>query len=85
MIIFFYAQVIKELLQSARAGKPIDENEIPPAIGTIAISSSQPTIVPQQVPVRAPSPPPQRPSVASLPINDKPVVSARKLDLLDYN
>ncbi len=89
--------MIKELLQSARTGAPINESEIPPAIGAAAgaaTPSSQPTIVSQQVPIRAPSPPPplpqqqqqqQPPSTASLPINNKPVVSERKLVLLDSN
>jgi len=84
--------LIKELLQSARTGAPINESEIPPAIGAgAATPSSQPTIVSQQVPIRAPSPPPplpqqqQQSSTASLPINNKPVVSERKLVLFGSN
>jgi len=67
-------------LKTARAGRPIDESEIPPAIGVGAATtpSAQPTIVPQQLSTRPPSPPPRPPPVVSLPINDRPVVSERK-------
>ncbi len=76
----FDAQSIPELLQTARAGKPIDESKIPPVIGVAVTSSVPPATAPQHAPLQtaSPSPPPQPPVVA-LPINDKPVISGRKL------
>jgi coiled-coil and C2 domain-containing protein 1 len=68
-------KIIQELLQTARAGRPINESEIPPAIGVTATSSAQPEDISQPLSTRAPSPPPRPTSVTSLPKNDLPVVS----------
>jgi len=52
--------LIKELLQSARAGAPVDESAIPPEV----FIASQPASVPQQKPVQAPAPPQPPPPAA---------------------
>lgn len=72
--------MIQELLQNARAGKPVDQSEIPPVIGAAASaapSPAQPANIPQQAPVRAP-PPPSHPTAASLQTAENPVFSTRK-------
>ncbi|CAF1008853.1 unnamed protein product [Rotaria sordida] len=65
-------KLIQELLQSARTGAPINENDIPPALFVSTPSSSQPTIISKEVPVRAPSPPP---ATNSLSIDNKSIIS----------
>ncbi len=76
MILWFYIQAIQELLQSARAGAPINESDIPPEPSVAGPSSTQPKIVSQEVPLQTTSPSLQ-PSKISLPTNDKPIVSRR--------
>lgn len=60
--------MIQELLQNARAGRPVDPNEIPPAIGggaaPVAPPPAQPTHIQHEAPVRPP-PPPSHSTVAS--------------------
>ena len=77
------------MLQSARSGASIDESSIPPEVFLGSQAGSTPQPQPQQVPVRAPSPPraqppppthtravrlPQPPSAVPVPRNDNPVV-----------
>ena len=66
-------------MQTARAGKPINESEIPPPIGgggaTAAVPSAQSEIVSEPVPTRAPSPPPRPTPAASLQKSEPSVVS----------
>ncbi|CAF3410052.1 unnamed protein product [Rotaria socialis] len=74
-------KTIQELLQSARTGAPINEKDIPPEV----FISTQTTSVPQQMPVRAPSPPPQLPAsrLRAIPVvqpTPAPPVSARATD-----
>lgn len=59
-----FTQAIKELLQSARAGAPIKEEDIPPALSVAPPSSSQS----QAEPVRAPSPPRPAPQPEPKPV-----------------
>ena len=49
------------MLQSARSGAPIDESSIPPEVFVASQGASTPQPQPQQVPVRAPSPPRSQP------------------------
>ncbi|CAF4820597.1 unnamed protein product [Rotaria sp. Silwood1] len=63
-------KTIQELLQSARAGAPVNESEIPPEV----FIASQSASVPQQTPVRAPSPPqqPAAPRSRAVPLPQPP-------------
>ncbi|CAF3989952.1 unnamed protein product [Rotaria magnacalcarata] len=74
-------KTIQELLQSARTGAPINEQDIPPEV----FISPQMASVPQQMPVRAPSSPPQPPAprLRAVPVaqpTPAPPVSARATD-----
>ncbi|CAF0973323.1 unnamed protein product [Rotaria sp. Silwood1] len=63
-------KTIQELLQSARAGAPVNESEIPPEV----FIASQSASVPQQTSVRAPSPPqqPAAPRSRAVPLPQPP-------------
>ncbi|CAM4859805.1 unnamed protein product [Rotaria socialis] len=62
---------IQELIQSVRTGAPINESEIPPELFIATPSSSQPTNVTPEVPLRAPPPPPPEPTATSISNDNK--------------
>ncbi|CAF1528452.1 unnamed protein product [Rotaria magnacalcarata] len=62
---------IQELIQSVRAGAPINESEIPPELFIATPSLSQSTNVTPEVPLRAPPPPPPESTATSISNDNK--------------
>ncbi|CAF4848316.1 unnamed protein product [Rotaria sp. Silwood1] len=76
-------KLIQELLQSARIGAQINENDIPPELFIPTSSSSQPKIISEDVSVRDSSlPPSSLPSATSLSIDNKPIISQQSAPIV---
>lgn len=70
--------MIQEFLRDARAGKPINESEIPPEIGNAGAAVQQEASTQVVSPAAAAAPPPRPPPPVSVPKAEPPTKPKRK-------